>query len=68
MSDYLDNWWHQYLDVIPFYKCAHCKFANYYPAYWWYPHIEPLCSKGRGNISPDKNACNDFELIGRLSR
>ena len=47
--------------------CAHCKYANYYPASWWYPYLDPYCSKGHGRCRIDKT-CDDFDLIGRCSR
>lgn len=47
--------------------CQNCKFANYYPAPYWERWLDPWCAKGHGRCKVDKT-CEDFELIGRLSR
>lgn len=47
--------------------CQNCKHATYYPSSWWYPYLDPLCDLGYGTCKLDKT-CDDFELIGRLSR
>lgn len=67
MNDYSHHWFLDYLDTTPGFTCANCKFANEYVAYWWYPHIDPACSKRRA-IAYDKPACGEFELMGRMSR
>ena len=48
-------------------SCQDCKYADYYPAYWWYPHLEPYCQKGHGLCRIDR-ICSDYEKIGRDSR
>ena len=48
-------------------KCQNCKHANEYIPYWIYPHMDPRCSVHHRRISPE-DSCEDFELIGRLSR
>ena len=67
MNEYSDTWWTDYLNTTPKYTCADCKFADKYVAYWWFPHFDPMCSKGE-SCSSDKTACAKFQLIGRLSR
>ena len=47
--------------------CQDCKHANYYPAYWWYPWLDPYCEIHKVRCVVDMECC-DFELIGRLSR
>lgn len=48
--------------------CANCKYANYYPTYFWFPFLNPACQKTKMSIEPEQPACAEFELIGRLSR
>jgi hypothetical protein len=48
-------------------QCQNCKHANEYIPLWAYPHADPRCSVHHRRISPD-DSCDDFELIGRLSR
>ena len=67
INEYSNTWWNEYLDITPGYTCANCKFADEYVAYWWFPYIDPTCSKGH-SCSATKSACADFQLIGRLSR
>lgn len=66
MNDYSDIWWVEYLNKRP-HRCRECKFANEYLLYWWYPYFDPTCLKGH-SCAPEKHACADFQLIGRLSR
>lgn len=47
--------------------CQHCKYANYYPAPFWYPYLDPYCAKGHGLCKVNKT-CQDFELMGRYCR
>ena len=68
MNDYSELWWHKYLDCIPLYTCADCKHASHYFIGYWYPTMHPYCSVRKIPLTPDKDACNDFELIGRLGR
>lgn len=51
--------------VIP--SCGKCKYADEYIPLWIYPYGDPRCSVHHRNICPD-DSCEDFELIGRLSR
>ena len=46
--------------------CYNCKHANQYLLPYWYPHFAPTCLKGHCMNCED--TCEDFELIGRLSR
>lgn len=64
MNDYSHNWFLNYMDFTPGYTCANCEYANEYIAYWWYPYLDPTCSKGR-SINPNKPACSDFRLMNR---
>jgi hypothetical protein len=48
-------------------SCSNCKYANVYIPLWSYPHTTPYCEKGHGKCSVSK-LCEDYELIGRLSR
>ena len=48
-------------------QCQNCKHANEYIPLWAYPHADPRCSIHHKRIAPD-DSCEDFELIGRLSR
>lgn len=66
MNDYSDTWWVEYINKRP-YHCCDCKFANEYVAYWWFPYFDPSCSKGH-SCFPNKDACCDFQIDGRLSR
>ena len=66
MKEYSDSWWTIYIDKQP-YTCSACAFANEYVAYWWFPYFDPSCSKGH-SCNPNKDACRDFKMIGRLSR
>lgn len=66
-DNYSENWWIEYYFNAQPHKCCDCKFANEYAASWWFPHFDPKCSKGH-SCNPDKHACCDFEMIGRLSR
>jgi hypothetical protein len=47
--------------------CQNCKHATLYIPYFTYPWGDPYCDKGHGKCAVDK-CCDDFELIGRLSR
>lgn len=47
--------------------CEDCRFADEYIAWWWYPSCNPTCLKGHG-IFKNKEECENFEQIGRLSR
>lgn len=47
--------------------CANCKYANTYIPLFSYPHSVPYCDLGHGLCREDKS-CDDFSLIGRLSR
>lgn len=47
--------------------CQNCKHANYYAAHWWYPWLDPKCAVHKISIKPD-DTCENFELIGRMSR
>ena len=47
--------------------CQNCKHADEYIPLWIYPYGDPRCSIHHRRISPD-DGCDDFELIGRLSR
>lgn len=47
--------------------CSNCKHASLHIPYFTYPWSDPYCSKGHGKCEVDKS-CDDFELIGRLSR
>ncbi len=49
------------------YTCQHCRFANEYLLWYWYPYCKPTCSKGHP-LNKDSCSCFDFELMGRLSR
>lgn len=51
--------------VIP--SCGKCKYADEYVPLWGYPYHAPRCSVHHRAICPD-DSCEDFELIGRLSR
>lgn len=63
MIQLLNSW-----DNIKLYlSCQNCQYANYYPAYWWFRHYDPWCSKGHGKCRIDKR-CENFKLIGRLSK
>lgn len=48
-------------------SCSNCEFASLYIPYFTYPHAEPYCAKGHGKCDVDK-LCEDYKLIGRLSR
>ena len=48
--------------------CQDCKHACYYPNYWTFPWTDPKCEITKNSISPKNPACENFELIGRLSR
>ena len=48
-------------------QCSNCKHADEYIPLWIYPYGDPRCSVHHRNICPD-DSCEDFELIGRLSR
>ncbi|MGN0176664.1 MAG: hypothetical protein ACI389_02380 [Methanobrevibacter sp.] len=50
--------------IIP--ECGKCKHADLYIPYWTYPYLNPRCSIHHRSIKSD-DACEDFELIGRLS-
>ena len=47
--------------------CSNCKYADYYPIPYLYPWTDPYCRLGHGQCKVNKT-CEDFELIGRLSR
>lgn len=47
--------------------CCDCVFADLYIPYWSYPFSDPFCVLGHGLCRVDK-CCEDFVLIGRLSR
>ena len=66
IDEYSSVWWVEYLDKQP-YTCSVCKFADEYAAYWWFPYFDPSCSKGH-SCYPDKDACRDFKMCGRLCR
>ena len=53
---------------ITYGKCRDCRYADEYKPSYAYPYIQPRCSKGVKSIDYDSTACEDFELIGRLSR
>ena len=53
---------------ITYGKCRDCRYADEYIPSYAYPYIQPRCSKGVKSIDYDSTACEDFELIGRLSR
>lgn len=48
--------------------CKDCKHACYYPCHWWYPFLDPYCEVTKLSIQYDTPVCDDFELLGRLSR
>ena len=47
--------------------CANCKYANWYPIPYMFPWCSPKCSKHKKDIQP-QDVCDNFKLIGRLSR
>lgn len=47
-------------------ECYECRYACRYPAYWWFPFIDPLCALG--NPMHTKKKCIDYSRIGRGSR
>lgn len=49
-------------------KCRDCKHANEYVPDYAYPYILPKCELSVKEIDYDSNACEDFELMGRLGR
>ena len=48
-------------------QCSNCKHADEYIPLWVYPYGDPRCSVHHRSILPG-DSCDDFELIGRLSR
>lgn len=48
-------------------QCQNCKYADEYIPLWAYPHIDPRCSIHHRKITLN-DTCDDFKLIGRLSR
>ena len=46
--------------------CQDCQYADEYLLPYWYPHYDPTCLKGHSMNG--KLECEDFKLIGRLSR
>lgn len=54
-----------FFEYVP--SCSICVHADLYPMYWSYPYTDPKCSVHHRTICPD-DSCEDFELIGRLSR
>ena len=53
---------------VTYAKCRDCRYADEYKPSYAYPYIVPRCSKQVKSIDYDSTACEDFELIGRLSR
>ena len=49
-----------FLKIDEFPTCGKCNHACYYPASWWYPHIDPLCEVTRKHIKHDDIACENF--------
>lgn len=47
-------------------ECYECRYACKYPAWWWFPKFDPLCSLGNP-MDTDKE-CEDYSKIGRGSR
>ena len=55
------------MELLKIDQCSNCKHADEYIPLWIYPYGDPRCSVHHMNICPD-DSCEDFELIGRLSR
>ena len=53
---------------VTYAKCRDCKHANMYTPEFAFLVIDPKCELDVKPINSDTNACEDFKLIGRLSR
>lgn len=53
---------------ISYAKCRDCKHANMYSPDFAFLVIDPKCELNIKTINSDTNACEDFELIGRIGR
>lgn len=53
---------------VTYAKCRDCRYADEYKPSYAYPYILPKCSKSVKSIDYDTGACEEFELVGRLSR
>ena len=53
---------------VTYAKCRDCKHANMYSPDFAFLVIDPKCKLGVKSINSESNACEDFELVGRLSR
>ena len=48
-------------------SCCNCRYADYYPAPFWFRFLDPYCRIHKVKCDVDM-VCMDFELIGRNSR
>jgi len=48
------------INIDEFPTCGQCNHACYYPAPFWYPHIDPLCEVTRKQIHHEDPACEHF--------
>ena len=53
---------------ITYAKCRDCKHANMYSPDFAFLVIDPKCELNVKPIHSETNACEDFKLVGRMSR
>ena len=53
---------------IMFCTCSACKHADLYIPSYTYPFFDPKCKITGNKIKADDNACEDFEICGRMGR